>query len=358
MTFKLGAKVIIEGPAHFRLTSIDSLQMLNGNVTVRADTEEARGFVVKSPVAKMTDLGTAFGAAVDREKQTDLHVFQGLVEVCRTGEDGGQPMRLSAGQRIVIRSTGGVEVPSLGADSRRFARDLASTESDYRRWRRSSESIRQSPDIVGCYAFEASSDDDRLLSNAADSGSASARRHPRARWCDGRWPGKRALRFSERGDHVRLNVPGEYRALSLAAWVNVEGLENEFNGLLLSDGWANRAGQCHWQLTRSGRMDFGVSLSETRDSVYRSPLLPELDDPGRWLHLAVVYDTAARQNAFYADGRQVNVKPLTVDVPLAPGDCEIGNWDSSKHNEGFPMRNFQGRIDELLIFRRARARRK
>ena len=140
----------------------------------------------------------------------------------------------------------------------------------------------------------------------------------------------------------------------MAAWVNLDGLDNEFNGLLMTDRWKGPVGQCHWQLTRSGRMDFGVNLSPSRPDtlVYRSSSLPETDDMGRWLHLAVVYDVAAVQVSFYVDGRQVCVKPLTARVPLVLGPCEFGNWLPSKGST-FPDRTFHGRIDELMILRRA-----
>ncbi len=131
-------------------------------------------------------------------------------------------------------------------------------------------------------------------------------------------------------------------------------LSNEFNGLLLSNGWKDHVGQCHWQLTRSGRMDLGVNLgpSAPYETIYRSSSLPEADDFGRWLHLAVVYDTAAKQVAFYADGRLVTVKSTADDTAPVLGPCEIGNWDAWTSHP-FAVRNFRGRIDELMIFRRA-----
>ena len=128
ITFKLGARVIVAAPAHMRLTSIDGIEVLNGKVTVRADTEDARGFVVKSAVARMVDLGTEFGAAIEQDRQTDLHVFQGVVEISRTRDQDTRAIRLTAGQRIVMRQSGNIEVPSVGADSGRFIRSLASAE--------------------------------------------------------------------------------------------------------------------------------------------------------------------------------------------------------------------------------------
>ena len=36
-------------------------------------------------------------------------------------------------------------------------------------------------------------------------------------WTEGRWPGKRALEFRSVSDRVRLDVPGEFEALTLSA---------------------------------------------------------------------------------------------------------------------------------------------
>ena len=390
LSFCLGAKVIVEGPAHLRLTSIDGMEVLDGKVTVRADTESARGFVVKSAVARMVNLGTEFGAAIERDQQTDLHVFQGMVEVSRNAPHPGRAIRLTAGQRIVMRPSGGVDVPSQGADSNRFTRSLATAENNCLRRRRWSESVRTDPDLVAYYTFDQElpspsgrgaggeggvqsvtaknigpdaisphpsplPEGEGILRNVAASGSASAGEIRGARRAEGRWPGKSALAFSKSDDCVRLDVPGRFPALTLAAWVNLDGLDNEFNGLLMTDQWHARVGQCHWNLTRSGRMDIGVTLGlEGAETIYRSTSLPETDDFGRWLHLALVYDTAAGQVAFYADGRLATVKPTTDDIALALGPCEIGNWAAWK-GSAFPVRNFRGRIDEFMVFRRALA---
>ena len=96
--------------------------------------------------------------------------------------------------------------------------------------------------------------------------------------------------------------------------------------MLLTNGWKARTGQFHWQLTRSGRMDFGINLGpgDSDCTVYHSLPLLDTDDFGRWLHLAVVYDTAARQIEFYADGRLVNSKPTADDTELVAGPLRAG----------------------------------
>jgi hypothetical protein len=356
LTFCLGARVIVAAPAHLRLTSIDSLQVLDGKITVRADTERARGFVVKSPIARITDLGTEFGTMIYQARQTDLQIFQGMVEVTRNTEKTGRPVRLTAGQRMVMKANGDDEVPSQPADAGRFMRSLATAEENYQRWRRWSQTVRKDKDLVCYYDFEPKSADDRVLPNVAIRGEHTPGTIRGSQWAEGRWPGKSALCFRGREDRVHLDVPGRFPTLTLVAWVNIHELENEYNGLLMSDGWHEREGQVHWQLARSGRFDFGVDhgiVGVNTTTVYRSPSLAETDEADRWLQLAAVYDTSAGQMAFYVNGRQADVKPIAANIVLVPGACEIGNWTVLNVRDTWPVRNFRGRMDELLIFRRA-----
>ena len=224
ITFKLGARVIVAAPAHLRLTSIDGIEVLDGKVTVRADTEDARGFIVKSAVARMVDLGTEFGAAIEQDRQTDLHVFQGMVEISRTRDQDTRAIRLTAGQRIVMRQSGDVEVPSVGADREPLypqpglgrERFCAAGGAGANRYARTPTSW---PTTI----WRAQSENDRILRNVA-TGSTAAGTVRGASWAEGRWPGKPALRFSDRDDCVRMDIPGRFRSLTLAAWVNLEGL--------------------------------------------------------------------------------------------------------------------------------------
>ena len=75
---------------------------------------------------------------------------------------------------------------------------------------------------------------------------------------------------------------------------------------------------------------------------------------GRWVHLAVVYDPAAGLVTHYVDGQPVG-DPLEIefDSPLRFGDAEVGNWNSSGLRNKHPVRNFNGGMDEFMLFSRA-----
>ncbi len=83
--FDKGARVILQGPAGFELTSESAGRLLYGTLTVRVPAP-ARGFTVISPGGKVVDLGTEFGLSVDeRGATTVLRVFTGEVEAFPAG---------------------------------------------------------------------------------------------------------------------------------------------------------------------------------------------------------------------------------------------------------------------------------
>lgn len=85
LEFNDGARVSLRGPATFELKSAAHLHLLSGNLVARIP-EDALGFSVTTPQSEVVDLGTEFGLSVKAGGQTDVHVFNGLVEVLTASE--------------------------------------------------------------------------------------------------------------------------------------------------------------------------------------------------------------------------------------------------------------------------------
>ena len=68
--------------------------------------------------------------------------------------------------------------------------------------------------------------------------------------------GRDGLEFKRVSDRVRLNVPGEFESLTLAAWVRPDALPNQNNSLMMADGW--ETGELHWQIGIDGTVILGV----------------------------------------------------------------------------------------------------
>ena len=93
ITYDTGAKVILQGPVTYEVESARGGYMSVGKLTAEwrgggkrsgdKRPNQAPGptypFVVRTPTATVTDLGTEFGVEVDAAGVTRSHVFQGKV---------------------------------------------------------------------------------------------------------------------------------------------------------------------------------------------------------------------------------------------------------------------------------------
>jgi hypothetical protein len=85
-----GAAVVLEGPCRVELQGPESLRLADGKAAVRIDGA-AESFIVHTPSAKVTDLGTEFGVNSSPAGETLVSVFDGAVVVGQPGE--GHPRR-------------------------------------------------------------------------------------------------------------------------------------------------------------------------------------------------------------------------------------------------------------------------
>ena len=74
---------------------------------------------------------------------------------------------------------------------------------------------------------------------------------------------------------------------------------------------------------------------------------------GSWMQLAFVYDAHAGTLTHYLDGQPIGTGPMKAQTPLTTGAIEIGNWTPSGGDPVEPIRAFNGRMDEFLVFSRA-----
>ena len=173
-------------------------------------------------------------------------------------------------------------------------------------------------------------------------------------WAEGRWPEKRALEFQSVNDRVRLTVPGEFQALTLAAWVCVKGLDRKINSLFMGDGFD--PGTIHWLIRRDGVLGMTVIGAGPGDyQITASPAVVTLDKFGTWLHLAVTLDSSTKRIIHYVNGLPVGEKALKIPPPFRIGPAELGNWNAKgfPENDPFMIRNFSGAMDDFCVFGRA-----
>jgi hypothetical protein len=376
-----GATVILEGPADLELVSPMRAVCRQGKLRAVVPPA-ASGFTVDAAGVRLVDLGTEFGVDVpgggDRDgRAPEVHVFDGRVRLLpaeAAADAGDAPTReLTTGQGVRLPAGGDAEGKTFPAEPARFvsaeqlsARGRTDSAGRLRAWAESVETLRRDPALVVCHGFEPGPEWDRRLRNRASSadggpGAASGAMSGAgdgvivgARPAEGRWPGKGALDFKRVSDRVRLDVPGEFRSVTLSAWVRVDAVEHRYAALMMSDGFPE--GALHWQIGREGILVLGVQgpggqggANYLSDPVFR----PSRGRTGLWTHLAAVYDADARRVTHYVDGRPVGGGPLKFEIPLRVGRAELGNWNPADTRGGVPIRNFNGRIDEFLLLSRA-----
>ncbi len=357
--FYSGAIVVLQGPADLQLISPTEAYCARGRLRVMVPPSAA-GFTVGSPRASLVDRGTEFGLQVGADDRTEVHVFQGKVDLYDPDTDPeGEPRReLLTGQGV--RLDGPDKVSAIGVNQRAFltTQDLArQLELETRRrqdeWRQSSDALRRDPSLVLYYPFDAEPAWSRTVHDATGGGRPA---HDGAivgcTWVPGRWPGRVGLQFKRLGDRVRLHVPGEFRSLTLAAWVRVDSLPNPNNALFLCDGW--KEGVVHWQIGHTGTLILGVrNKGKDPNAHYHAEdfLTPEYF--GQWIQLAVVYDADAGVVTHYVDGRAAARIPVKFDIPLRIGDAQIGNWNVPARRDNSHVRTLNGCMDEFMVFSRA-----
>jgi hypothetical protein len=146
ITYNTGTRVILQGPVTYEIESPAGGYLSVGRLTAKVDKRlEIRDkspdiphpssliphplFVVRTPNAVVTDLGTEFGVEVTRSGETTSHVFRGLVRVQRTGADGTvEPEGRTVGENQTVRiesSAGSRQIVALHSFSpSHFVREI------------------------------------------------------------------------------------------------------------------------------------------------------------------------------------------------------------------------------------------
>lgn len=122
MDYFSGAQIILHGPCAFVPTGDSSGRLESGKLTGQVSEGD---FVLTTPTAKVIDLGTEFGVAVDDASQTEVCVFDGEVRVFGglRGDEEDASLLLSEGMAARVID-GGRITAAQDVDQNRFARSL------------------------------------------------------------------------------------------------------------------------------------------------------------------------------------------------------------------------------------------
>ena len=344
-----GAVLVVRAPATFDLIDEACVRLEQGQLAAHVP-KPAIGFRIESPGATVIDMGTDFAVQAVKEKESEVHVFQGEVLVDLHGEKGRSAdlLRLVTGEAARVDYITGL--PSgIDLNDQQFVRSLRDDQNSY-----SQTVLSMNPAVY--YRMEPTGDGTRLVD--ASSNGADARIHfGRATnpvWTAGRVGAAFTLGGPSQETYaVADKYPqADGDALSVSAWVSANSRPRWAS---IAKNWAggdDEHGQFHFGLYHDeGELEAHIVDGEGREIVVRdNPPLPL----NTWQHVAFVADGTTLR--LYRNGQEVDSKPyqglhrdpriksLAIGTKLnlagtAPEERDFNMWD--------------GRLDELAIFNHA-----
>ncbi|MBA4105971.1 MAG: hypothetical protein C0485_09450 [Pirellula sp.] len=118
MIFDTGVEVVLQGRTHFEIRSTDSAFSNRGTISARVGSD-GKGFTIDTPNARVIDLGTEFGVAINEAGETEVAVFDGKVDLAVGAAPSDQAARqeLVQGEAIRVGVDGQVDrVTAIASD--------------------------------------------------------------------------------------------------------------------------------------------------------------------------------------------------------------------------------------------------
>jgi len=326
--FSNDVELIVNAPAKFDIKS--NMEVILHRGTIRAKVGEAgHGFIIDTPKTKVRDLGTEFGVSVAEDGSTEVHVFNGEVELLeeKTAPElvkDGFAARWSAAERQEITLAPESSFPT-------FKRIR------YKHWLHYKTTLLTDPNLVAYYDFSPG-EQSGLLPNNAPNSKIAAGQINRAIWVQGRWNQTKALLFESAEDFVDLNLPTFEKSFTMQSWVKPTRYDNSLQVVLNSETWHDHGH--HWQITNTGALRVGIGSPKWFGITSKNHQIKL----GHWNHLAVTVDFENRKISYYVNGKSTLTHPLNRKQ-IKLGKSQIGAWRLNKNI----VRGFRGRMDELTI---------
>lgn len=121
LAYRHGVVVSVEGPADFTIISDSNAVLRKGRLAAYVP-DGAEGFQITTPHAEVVDLGTEFGLTVDDSGETELSVFDGMVELT-PATLGAATRVVESGQAYRVDNQGNAKRSVIGLAPYRDARD-------------------------------------------------------------------------------------------------------------------------------------------------------------------------------------------------------------------------------------------
>ncbi|NWK55032.1 hypothetical protein HW115_05390 [Verrucomicrobiaceae bacterium N1E253] len=348
ISFRNGAQIVLDGHCGFEILNEKHVILTQGKMWAHCPPE-AHGFKVSTPGGKdIIDLGTEFGVQVNPAGETNVHVFDGLVEVASLNKPTQQVTRGTSMQWSVDAPPRSATF--VGAETFTTAETLRQRRVDsYKR------DMLERSDLLLYYDFN-NLEQGKVPNLASGAMPNTHGEAPYAIAVTGRSKTSQALFFDKPKNSVSLHFerPPETLTYTTAAWIKASNLNSSLMAILNTDAWP--VGATHFQVTRKGGLRSGIrggKSFETSSGIIRK---------GQWHLVAVSRDLRDQSTTFYCDGKRIGSRLCAHNSPSSPssqsqfGQCTIGSWSDPIYPNS--QRTFKGFIDEVMIFDHALSEKK
>ncbi len=351
LEFLQGATVIIEGPAEAELINENEASLKLGRLRAHVP-KIAIGFTVNLPMGQVVDLGTDFGLEVYENGSSEVYVYRGSVRYQGVDNEGNEVAReLTAGQAIRLDPHGVSSPLDMPAGNYMGSAELAdrSLENSQTRrnaWLQNCKILAREESAELYYSFDDQDSWSRVLRDETSKGNGSRDGAViGCSWTEGRWPGKGALRFTQKNDRVCLNLSEPLNKATLVAWVRLDSLGEEGAPLVFSKPLFN--GAVGWSINPTGKLVLQIKAGQSFEQ-YESAVAFRKEKIGKWVHLATTFDGDRKWVGHFLNGRCFSREKIDRAKVLSLRKGLLGHFQSlakSKEEE-----SLLGCIDEFAIF--------
>ncbi|MBN2580736.1 MAG: FecR domain-containing protein [Pirellulales bacterium] len=359
ITVSTGAQISLEGPCHFQMKSAAEGNLQRGRLLARVDAKSARGLTISTPYSQVVDFGTEFGIVVETDGMTEVHVLQGLVKVDYFKPRGkvlkGGILQRGQAQRFAVDNPVPISIPANQVAFQ--AMQSFSAFNPLERWQACRDRLSRDPDLVAYYPFEQDKSKPDKLVNISPVGDLLNGDIVKAKWAQGRFPGKQALYFLGPGSGNYVEVPQEQLfdftgPFSVLVWFRFQDFPQN-NADLIDNTDLISKGLSSWRIVRSFAEKEGVLTFNTNRRAQPTKdeyLIAKTRIEGeRWHCVVAVCDSVAPtiKKRIYVDGALEN----SHEIPgtLNQNNLAVLIGDRQKGAK----RTHSGWIDEVAVFRRA-----
>jgi hypothetical protein len=297
--------------------------------------------VIKAPDLEVQDLGTEFGLSVRDHQTTELHVFDGAVEL--RGRNGEHEI-IREGTAISWKH--GIRLVKDRTEEGSFATPDAI---GFRNWQVYFDTIRRDPSAVICFDFQNLKNSNRVLNQAVMNPSRAHTRLGEIQGpmeVSGRWVPKDGLLFEKGSSRVDFEIPGTFDAYTLSTWICLTRLADSLQAIFTTH--SADPGELHLQIERDGAVRMGIQR------VFGVSSSPGTVTEGKWHHIVAVVNREQGFAKCYVDGEAVIHEYFASDIPFVFGKSQIGAWARvNARSELEFLRFLRGRIDEFILLQRA-----